>query len=87
MLIQMKDIVDVNMSEMNKIAAQISTDPELTPYFISKNFYNALLARRTMNYTIANEFIEHLTYYIRDEQYLYSAQSTYTISRFIDDKI
>ncbi|MEK3885630.1 cache domain-containing protein [Paenibacillus sp. PL2-23] len=85
MLNQMKDVVDVKFAEMNRIAVQISESPELTPYYITQNFYHALMARRLMNYTVANEFIDNLIYYVKGHPYLYSEKSSYTFSRFIND--
>jgi two-component system response regulator YesN len=85
MLSQIRDSVDIKITEMNKIAGQIAITPELTPFSINENFFNAYQAKRLMDFKIANDFLYEVLLYIRDEDYLYSTKSTYRTSMFINE--
>lgn len=82
-LTQMKDIMDTKLLELHNISMQISNQPELTPYSIN-NFYDVFKAKKLLNYKAGNDFIYDLFYFIRDGDYLYSEDSSYSIPLFIE---
>lgn len=76
-LVQLKDHVDAKLTQMNKIAAEIATNPDLTPYALNGSFYQAYEAKALLNYKMANEFLHEVLLYVRGGNYLYSSVSTY----------
>lgn len=84
-LVQLKDHVDAKLAQMNKIAAEIATNPDLTPYALNGSFYQAYEAKALLNYKMANEFLHEVLLYVRGGNYLYSSVSTYEVPRFIND--
>ncbi len=81
-LVQMKEMVDTKLSEFHKISMQVSTQHELTPYYVD-NFFDVFKAKRILNYKVGNEFIYELFYHIRGNDYLFSGDSSYSIDSFI----
>ncbi|GHH97897.1 AraC family transcriptional regulator [Neobacillus kokaensis] len=81
---QMRDTFDMKMKEMNTISYEISSNPELTPYHLKQNLYNAFAAKRLLNFTVANQFVQNVVLYIKDGEYIYSAESTYSIPLFTE---
>lgn len=85
MLEQIQDSFDVKIKELHKISAEITSKPELTPYQLKQNMYNAVKAKNVFRtYTSANNFIKEVFLYMKDEPYIYSGSSTYPKSLFID---
>ncbi|UVI28289.1 helix-turn-helix domain-containing protein [Paenibacillus spongiae] len=85
MLEQIQDSFDTEIMELHKISAEIAFKPELTPYQLKQNMYNAVKAKNLfLNYTSANAFIKEVFLYIKDQPYIYSGSSTYPASLFID---
>ncbi|MCF2941079.1 helix-turn-helix domain-containing protein [Paenibacillus alkaliterrae] len=85
MLEQIQDSFDSKIKEMNKISAEIASKPELTPYQLKQNMYNAVKAKNLfLTYTSANIFIKEVFLYIKDQPYVYSGSSTYPTALFID---
>jgi len=82
-LVQMKDIMDTKLSELHKISMQVSTQHELTPYFVN-NFFDVYKAQKLLNYKAGNDFIYEIFYYIRGDQYLFSGGSSYMLPSFIN---
>lgn len=82
MLEQMRDTFDTKIKEMNRISYEISMNPELTPYHLEQNMYNAYSAKRLLNFTVANDFIQNVLLYFQDMKYIYSSTSTYSIPVF-----
>ncbi|MDR6885233.1 helix-turn-helix domain-containing protein [Bacillus sp. 3255] len=85
MLSQLGEGVDTKIIEMNKIAARIETNPDLTPYAVTKDFYGAYQAKTLLDYRVSNDFIHEVLFYVRGEPLLYSSVSTYRIPTFIND--
>ncbi|MBD2861563.1 helix-turn-helix domain-containing protein [Paenibacillus oceani] len=85
MLSQVKEIVDVKFNELEKIAYQISRNPELTPYMATRNAVKGMnTIKELRNYTAGNSFAHEIFLHYRKQPYLYSSISTYTASNFID---
>ncbi|MEK3888296.1 helix-turn-helix domain-containing protein [Bacillus sp. FSL K6-3431] len=84
MLEQMRDTFDTKIREMNTISYEISSNPELTPYYLEQNMYHAYAAKRLLNFTVANNFFQNVFLYIKEGDYIYSAESTYSIPLFTD---
>ncbi|WP_218095915.1 AraC family transcriptional regulator [Paenibacillus solanacearum] len=86
MLSQVKEIVDVKIDELDKIAYQISENPELTPYMATKNAYQGMnTIRELKNYAAGNSFIYEVVLHMRDHPMLYSSFSSYPVDRFAGD--
>nr|WP_267917627.1 helix-turn-helix domain-containing protein [Lederbergia citrisecunda] len=82
-LVQMKDIMDTKLSELHKISMQVSSQHELTPYFVN-NFFDVYKAKKLLNYKVGNDFIYEIFYYIRGDQFLFSGGSSYMLAPFIN---
>ncbi|UUZ85257.1 hypothetical protein LJK88_17820 [Paenibacillus sp. P26] len=67
MLSQLSESVDTKIIEMNKIAARISANPDLTPYAVSKDFYSAYLTKPLLDYKVSNDFLHEVLFYVRGE--------------------
>ncbi|WP_135554534.1 helix-turn-helix domain-containing protein [Paenibacillus cymbidii] len=85
MLVHSKDNLDKTMRQMKEIAIQISNNPELTPYALGNNPYQAMLAKNMLNYSVVQDFIREVLLYVRGRDMLYSAFSTYELDRFHKD--
>ncbi|CAG7648264.1 HTH-type transcriptional regulator YesS [Paenibacillus solanacearum] len=85
MLNQLGESVDTKILEMNRIAARISSNPDLTPYAVTKDFYSAYLTKPLLDYKVSNDFIQEVLFYIREQPSLYSSVSTYRLPNFIND--
>lgn len=80
---QMKESIDGKLVEMNKIAAQMGMNSDLTPYALHQDFYQVYKAKSLLDYKSANDYFHEILLYIRDYDFLYSARSTYSLSSFI----
>jgi two-component system response regulator YesN len=85
MLVHIKDNLDKTMKQMKEIAIQISSNPELTPYALNNNPYQAMRAKSMLNYTVIQDYIREVLLYVRGGEFLYSAFSTYELNRFHKD--
>lgn len=85
MLSQLADSVDTKIIEMNRISARISSNPDLTPYAVTKDPFSAYQTKRLLDYKVSNDFIHEVLYYVRGHDTLYSSVSTYRTSAFIND--
>ncbi|GHH97993.1 helix-turn-helix domain-containing protein [Neobacillus kokaensis] len=81
-LTQVKDVIDTKLLEIHNISTKISNQPELTPYAIH-NFYDVYQAQKLLDYKVGNDFIYDLFYFIRNGKYIYSANSSYSLSIFL----
>lgn len=85
MLEQIQGSFDLKIKEMNTIAAEIASKPELTPFQLQQDMYNAVKAKNLLTYYKSNDFIRDVLIYINGQPYLYSGTSTYTPSMLIDN--
>ncbi|WP_284646512.1 helix-turn-helix domain-containing protein [Paenibacillus silviterrae] len=85
MLSQLADSVDTKIIEMNRISARISSNPDLTPYAVTKDPFSAYQTKQLLDYKVSNDFIHEVLYYVRGHDTLYSSVSTYRTSAFIND--
>lgn len=84
-LYQMMDMMDAKMQGMVSIAAELSTDPSLSPFRPNRDISWAIEAKKALRFTASESLFHELVYYIRNEETLYSAQSTYKLDRFLQD--
>jgi AraC-like DNA-binding protein len=85
LLSQVKDTVDVNMTELNNVAFHISGNTNLTPFNVTKSPYTELnTIAQLRNYVSANQFIDQLVLYFRGHDTLYTPYSTYDVHTFTD---
>ncbi|GIP40199.1 hypothetical protein J31TS4_34790 [Paenibacillus sp. J31TS4] len=73
------------IDEMNKIAIDISSKPELTPEKLNRSMSYAIDAMQTLRYTAANPFTRQLVLYLKDSDYMYASHTTYPVSLFASD--
>lgn len=86
LLSQMKEVIDVRMGELDKIAYQMSSNPELTPYAATKDAYQGMRAIRELkNYAAGNSFIAELVLHMRGFPMLYSSFSSYPFDSFAEE--
>ncbi|MDF2718535.1 MAG: AraC family transcriptional regulator, partial [Paenibacillus sp.] len=84
-LTQVKDTVDVNMTELNNIAFHIAGNTNLTPFNVTKSPFTELnTIAQLRNYVSANQFIDQLVLYFRGHDTLYTPYSTYDVRTFTD---
>lgn len=80
-LSQVKEIVDVKFGELEKIAYQISRNPDLTPYMATRNAVQGMnTIQELRNYTAGNSFIGEMMLHYRGQPYVYSSVSTYAVA-------
>ena len=79
---QARSTFEGKISEMNKIAIEVSSKPELSPYKLNKSMSYALDAKDALRYTAANQFIHNVVLYLKDNQYMFSSNTTYPVSTF-----
>lgn len=85
MLEQIQESFDLEIKELHKMSAEIAANPELTPYQLNQNMYNAVKAKRLfLTYTSANNFIKDVFLYMKDQPYIFSGSSSYPTSLFFD---
>ncbi|MBD2864321.1 helix-turn-helix domain-containing protein [Paenibacillus oceani] len=83
LLSQVKEVIDVRMGELDKIAYQISSNPQLTPYAATKDVYQGMkVIRELKNYAAGNSFIAELVLHMRGFPMLYSSFSSYPLDSF-----
>ncbi|WP_158289420.1 helix-turn-helix domain-containing protein [Paenibacillus flagellatus] len=82
MLVQIRESIDTKMLELNRIAAEISANPDLTPYALKQGFYHTLQIKPLLRYRVANEFLKEVLLYVKGSDYLISSESTYPLSLF-----
>jgi AraC-like DNA-binding protein len=82
---QMQESIDTRLFELNRIAAEISVNPDLTPYALKQGFYHTMQIKPLLRYRVANEFLKEVLLHIRGGQYFISSESTYHIPLFIND--
>ncbi|MDF2662775.1 MAG: AraC family transcriptional regulator [Paenibacillus sp.] len=84
-LTQVRDAVDVNMTELNNIAFHIAGNTNLTPYNVTKSPFAELnTIAQLRNYVSANQFIDQLLLYFHGHDTLYTPYSTYDVHTFTD---
>lgn len=81
---QARSTFESKINEMNKIAIEVSSKPELSPYKLNKSMSYALDAKDALRYTAANQFIHNVVLYLKDNPYMYSANTTYPVSAFAE---
>ncbi|MED5016723.1 helix-turn-helix domain-containing protein [Paenibacillus chibensis] len=81
---QARSTFEAKINEMNKIAIEVSSKPELSPYKLNKSMSYALDAKDALRYTAANQFIHNVVLYLKDNPYMYSANTTYPVSAFAE---
>lgn len=85
-LTQIKAIIDLRIKEMKKISLQISTNPQLTSFFLNNGAgYASYCAIRELNdYRANNGFIYDIALYYSKHSNIHAASGTYTIDLFFD---
>jgi AraC-like DNA-binding protein len=87
MLRQVQEIIDMRLGEMENIAFQISSNPNLAPYMLRRSAYREMQGMNELkNYISSSSFISDLLLYIRGEDMIYSPFSTYSVSRLMTTK-
>lgn len=85
LLSQVKENVDVKMTELHNIAFHISGNTRLTPYQVTKNPFTELdTISQLRNYVSANTFISNFLLYFHGHHKVYSPYSTYDAAEFTD---
>ncbi|MFK7693280.1 helix-turn-helix domain-containing protein [Paenibacillus sp. HJGM_3] len=84
-LAQIQQSIDTRLIELNRIAAEVSANPDLTPYALKQGFYHTMQIKPLLRYRVANEFLKEVLLHIRGGDYFISSESTYHIPLFIRD--
>ncbi|MFC3767169.1 helix-turn-helix domain-containing protein [Paenibacillus sp. GCM10012303] len=86
-LSQFRDAVDLRIREMNRMASQISSNPQLTPFVASDGGYGTLQAiTQLRQYASTNLFITDVVLYYKVPgiSRLYASSGTYDLGMFFD---
>lgn len=84
---QFRDAVDLRLHEMNRLASQLSSNPQLAPYMATDGGYGSLQAVTELKqYLSTNLFIEDVILSFNDPntKQLYAASGTYNSDSFFD---
>ncbi|GIP34213.1 helix-turn-helix domain-containing protein [Paenibacillus sp. J2TS4] len=87
-LTQAKDAVDTRLHEMNRMAAQIAANPQLTPFITDTGGYGQYQAVAELKkYRSTNIFISDVVLYYnsRNSSQMYGASGTYSTDQFFND--
>mgnify|MGYP001181043631 FL=1 len=84
MLAQIRDAMDLRISEMNRIALQIAANTQLTPFMVTDGGYGMFKAVAELRkYKSTNLFIHDvILYYDRDPTQMFAASGTYDTDTF-----
>jgi two-component system response regulator YesN len=85
MVVQTKDLVDAELSNIVKISLKLSSDPALSPYSMEQ-LYNVYRSKILLNYSETNGFFYDLLLYIRNKEALYSSRSTYSLKTYYNQE-
>ncbi|TXK76619.1 hypothetical protein FU659_25225 [Paenibacillus sp. N3.4] len=87
-LAQFRDAVDLRVQEMNRLASQLSANPQLMPYTATDGGYGSLQAVAELEqYLSTNLFINDVVLYYKKNGVpkLYAASGTYDMNLFFED--
>ncbi len=83
-MIKVNHIVEQQMEELKKIPLQLYGNEEFLPYSIKHNPTNIIDIKKILfDYDITNDFIHEICFYFRNDSYIYSSISSYTLPSFI----
>ncbi|BFT74614.1 helix-turn-helix domain-containing protein [Paenibacillus sp. P36] len=81
---QARSTFEAKLTEMNKIAIEVSNKPELSPDRLKKSMSYAIDAMGALQYTTASPFVHQIMYYLKDSPYLYTPSTTIPITLFAE---
>lgn len=84
---QFRDTIELRMSEMERMALHIKSNPSLTPYKVNQGGYGAFQAVNELKkYRDTNLFVHDILLYhkVRSGSQLYAASGTYDTDDFFD---
>ena len=85
MLIQVKNTIDTQMSELWKISVNLVNNPDLPRENAEKNPVESMkIVRYAANYCFSNSFAEEMLLYMHGGSIIYSSSGTYTVDNFIN---
>lgn len=87
-LSQYRDMMDLRMSEMERVALHIASNPLLTPFQVSEGGFSSFEAVQELRkYRATSLFVREiiLFYKVRDSSLLYGAGGTYRTDGFFED--
>lgn len=83
LLDKLQDEVDQKLILMNRIAGQITSAPELSPYLLTHDSYNVYQGKKVLEGKVVDDSIREIALHIRGEDYLFSSQSIYKVGEFV----
>ena len=85
MLTQIKQVIDNEIVTMVNISCQIESNSNLSPYYVFQKPYNGITAiEEIKKYSRSSNLINEIILYYFDEDMMYSNNTSYTVSRFVD---
>ncbi|WP_162262818.1 helix-turn-helix domain-containing protein [Paenibacillus sp. Soil787] len=85
LLNKLQDEVDRKLILMNRIAGQITSDSELSPYGLTNDFFNVYQGKKALESKVVDDSIQEIALHIRGTDYLFSSLSIYKLNQFIDE--
>lgn len=76
--------IDVKWQEMNRIAMEIASDPDLRPSMMEDRIHHVSQVKKRLNYMVANGFIHNIILYYPEHELLYGSTTTFTPKVFAE---
>lgn len=80
-LTQVKEVIDAKLEGIDNISYTVSTMSEFSPNYLT-NYLQVRNTKKFLNYKIFDPFIYDLLYYSRNDDYLFSYNTSYTVANF-----
>lgn len=82
-LIKVKNSVDVHLNTLQKIPVRLLTSDKFRPFHLRNNPINAVEVKNILSdYSLVNDFIHEIVFYVRGHEYFYSSSSSYTTTTY-----
>lgn len=82
-LTQVKQVIDAKMDTVHNLAYDLSYKRQLSPNNL-QSYLDVIEAQDVLNYKIFEPFIHDMIYYSRDKGYIFSSNTSYPLSSFIN---
>lgn len=83
---KVKLVVDAELEQLQKTSSQIYFNKNIVPFNFLNEPVNAItVINELKNYSSSNNFFSEILLYYHNDNYLYSAVSSYSLSKFIND--
>jgi two-component system response regulator YesN len=85
LLNELQDGMDQKMILLNRIAGQLESVSELSPYVLTHDYFNVYQGKKVLESKVVDESIREIALYIRGTDFMLSSTSIYKINAFIGE--